>query len=242
MITGIGTRIFRVDSILSSNTELLQNTERYSHGDVLIARQQTGGRGRYGRKWVSEEGGLYMSFLLKAIGSPREVPPLSLLAALAVLRVLQRRCNADYTIKWPNDVYAGERKICGILPETRVMGEETHAVIGIGVNVNNKIPRDASLRNPAVSLRELRGKDTDIDTFADDLIRQTDAFFRECAEAGFHGFLTGLNKVLYRRGRELELQIPGGGKEVVIPLAFCEDATLRCLRNGKEEKLYIGEL
>lgn len=242
MIYNIGTRIFRVDSIPSSNTELLQNAERYLQGDVLIARQQTGGRGRYGRKWVSEEGGLYMSILLKTIENPREVLSLSLLSALAVLRVVKSRRDGDYAIKWPNDVYVYERKICGILPETRIMGTETHAVIGIGVNVNNEIPREESLRNPAISLRKLRGKDSDINAFAIDLIAQINDVFREFAAAGFRSFLPALNEVLYRRGRELELQIPNGEKEVIIPLAFCEDAALRCLRKGKEEKLYLGEL
>ncbi|MDD3095859.1 MAG: biotin--[acetyl-CoA-carboxylase] ligase [Candidatus Neomarinimicrobiota bacterium] len=238
----IGTRIFRVDSIPSSNTELLQNAERYAQGDVLIARQQTGGRGRYGREWVSDEGGLYMSFLLKTIRDPREVLPLSLLSALAVLQALKRCRDGDYAIKWPNDIYVSERKICGILPETRIMGSETHAVIGIGVNVNNELPGEESLRNPAISLRELRGENTDIHIFAVDMITQINDVFRKFSEKGFRSYLPALNALLYRRGHKMELHIPGGGKEVIIPLAFCEDAALRCIRRGKEEKLFLGEL
>ncbi len=238
----IGTRIFRIADIPSSNSYLLQNADTYEQGDVLIAKRQSAGRGRYGRAWISEEGGLYMSILLKALPNPADVLPFTPLSALAVVRVLKKYSDDNFAVKWPNDVYVRDRKICGILCEARVLAGKTNAVIGIGINVNNELISASTLPHSAINLRELRGEHSDINLLAENLLSEIRQIFTEYKEKGFTVFQSQLNEVLYRRGKEMDLQIQGARKEIIIPLAYCEDSTLLCLRQGKEEKLYIGEL
>jgi BirA family transcriptional regulator, biotin operon repressor / biotin---[acetyl-CoA-carboxylase] ligase len=237
----IGRRVFWVDSIASTNSELLLKAEEYEHGDVLAAREQQAGRGRYGRQWQSREGGLYMSFLLKEIRNPRELLPLSLLMALSVVRVLKNRSQGEFAIKWPNDVYVNERKICGILPETRVCGKSVNGVVGIGINVNNEIPPAGELRNPAISLRELTGELCDLRLLAEEILDMGNLFYRDIRTGLFNTHLSDLNHYLYRRGQQLNMTMADGQRAQVTPLSFTEDAALRCLRDGKEVVLFLGE-
>lgn len=93
-------------------------------GDIVLANEQTAGRGRFGRSWISPIGGLYVTFILVPD------PLVSLKAGLAVVRVLQS-AGIDAKLKWPNDVLVEERKIAGILVET----DGDHSLAGIGINL-----------------------------------------------------------------------------------------------------------
>lgn len=240
--TIIGERVIHMKSIGSTNTELLEHAAKYTDGDVMIAEIQTAGRGRYGRNWDSVRGGLYMSILLKNIVEAQQPLKLSLLSALAVQRTLSGMAKAKFFIKWPNDVYAGNSKICGILPETRVQGTTINAVIGIGINVNNDPPAASELRTPAASLRELCGHNCDKDQVANDILQLINTFYGDIKAGRFAEYLAELDTCLYGRGKASVLKTYDGREEHIIPLGFTEDATLRCIRNGKEISLYIGEL
>lgn len=124
-------------------------------GTVIVAEEQTAGRGRDGRTWRSPLGGVWLAMLLRA--------PVPVLGALS-LRVglvladvvddLVGREAARTRLKWPNDVLLGDRKIAGILCEGRWQGETLQWLgIGIGVNVANEIPPE--LADRAIALREL---------------------------------------------------------------------------------------
>lgn len=238
----IGRKIVRLQSVTSTNTELLDRSDRYENGDVMIAEEQRAGRGRYRRSWHSPSGGIYMSILIKEMEKPEEILKLSLLSALAIQRTLSSLANTAFYIKWPNDVYAGDSKICGILPETRVQGKNLIAVIGIGINVNNEPASGIHLRNPAVSLCELSGKKHDLNTLVKNILQLTDNFYSHIRENRFGEYLPELEQCLYGRGKTIILKKNDGQQEDIIPLGFTEDAALRCIRNGKEDILYMGEL
>ena len=93
-------------------------------GDVVVADQQTSGRGRFGRSWISPRGGLYVTAIL-----PTD-PLLSLKAGLALVRIL-RAASIPAGLKWPNDVLVDDRKIAGILTES----DGVHSLVGIGLNL-----------------------------------------------------------------------------------------------------------
>ncbi len=99
---------------------------------VIVARRQTEGRGRLGRKWISDEGGLWASIVWKDI--EKIVNYLFIVVALAILETL-RFYGIDGKIKLPNDIYCGRKKIAGVLIET----SGRCAIIGIGININNHI-------------------------------------------------------------------------------------------------------
>ncbi|HEX5745645.1 MAG TPA: biotin--[acetyl-CoA-carboxylase] ligase [Archangium sp.] len=107
------------------------------HGEVVITDQQTAGKGRRGRTWVSPAGlNLYFSAILRPELPPQRAPELTLVAAVALAEAL-READADALIKWPNDVQIGGRKVAGILTELSAEPERVHfVVLGIGVNLN----------------------------------------------------------------------------------------------------------
>ena len=118
------------DSLVSTNTYVLENAEKMRDLDVVITLNQTGGRGRYDRVFISENQSLCMSLLLKQ--PPNSLFPIH--AGLAVYQALTSLFPAQFTLKWPNDVLINGKKICGILCESR-FSENPFTVIGIGVNL-----------------------------------------------------------------------------------------------------------
>lgn len=110
---------------------------------VILAEEQTAGRGRFGRAFVSPpSSGLYISFLLRPKALPiRRITWLTAVAALAVCDAVKLVTGRDATIKWVNDVMLGGRKICGILTEAITdveSGEIDHVIVGIGINITSE--------------------------------------------------------------------------------------------------------
>ena len=155
----------------STNTllkELLAKGEWPEGERFLYTAFQTAGRGQAGNGWESEEGkNLLCSILLP----PRkDLFYLNVLTAVAVQRLL----GEGFTIKWPNDIYYGDKKIAGILIENAILGSEVaYSIAGIGLNVNQTIFL-SSAPNP-VSLKQISGKETDIDALMQALMAQIEA-------------------------------------------------------------------
>ncbi len=123
------------DSISSTNDYLLRK-EKNKNKDIkiCIAEEQTKGRGRRGKSWISPKfKNIYFS--LNSYLKKEDLSGLSIAVALSVSKVL-KKINVMSLIKWPNDLLVGNKKICGILIETAKVGELTKVVIGIGINVN----------------------------------------------------------------------------------------------------------
>lgn len=123
-------------------------------GLVILAEQQTDGRGRRGRAWQSPAGeNIYMTVLLRPDFEPEKAPMLTLLAACAAARAVKSPGKRQPQIKWPNDLIINGKKICGILTEMGMKGECTeYVIVGIGINCNQTdFPEE--LRNRATSLK-----------------------------------------------------------------------------------------
>ena len=122
---------------------------------MVVAGEQVGGKGRYGRKWLSPAGqGLYVSYLLYPGWEVERRPFLNIISALAVTETIKGRGGVGLPVrlKKPNDVLIGEKKVCGILTETSSLNNRVDwAIVGIGVNLyQKKFP--SNLRHPATSL------------------------------------------------------------------------------------------
>lgn len=131
--------ILRYDTIDSTNTEAAnQARQGAAEGLCVIAGQQTAGRGRHGRTWVSEKNsGLYFSIVLRPKMDVRFVPLITLMTGIAVYDTLKEfGINPD--IKWVNDVLVGDRKIAGILAETVDTPTGLAVVVGIGINLTSR--------------------------------------------------------------------------------------------------------
>lgn len=128
------------------------------HCSVVVADKQRAGRGRLQRHWLSAEGGLYFSMVLRPELLPREAPLVNLAVALEVVATLEACCGIRAALKWPNDVLVKERKIAGILSQMEMEGESlTFLNIGVGINLNNA-PEISD--KPAISALQLTGRRT----------------------------------------------------------------------------------
>jgi len=134
----LGKNFLHWERLTSTNTQakLLAQTTG-CHGDVVVCEQQTQGRGRRGRSWLSLSGGLFFSVLLRPKVPPAQAPEFTLVAAVAVAKAL-RELGVEVWIKWPNDLLVDGKKLVGILTELMVdEGKTQGVVVGIGVNVNS---------------------------------------------------------------------------------------------------------
>ena len=160
-----------ISSTYSTNTlmkELLARGEWPEGERFLYTAFQTAGRGQAGNGWESEEGkNLLCSILLP----PRkDLFYLNVLTAVAVQRLL----GEGFTIKWPNDIYWQDKKVAGILIENAIIGNEVkYSIAGIGLNVN-QTEWKSDAPNP-VSLKQISGKETDIDALMQALMAQIEA-------------------------------------------------------------------
>ncbi len=164
-------------------------------GVVVVADEQTAGRGRHGRTWSSPPGaGFYGSLLLRPRLHASEVPSLTFVAALAVAEMLEALGVGNVELKWPNDVLAGGRKISGILTEAAFVEDRVEwAVVGVGVNLSDEaIPADP--RTPATSLASQGVLASSVDV----LRRLLEAFEREYALRNELGFASTLERWLTR--------------------------------------------
>lgn len=147
--------ILKYDSLPSTNTEAARQAALGAdEGVCVVAREQTAGRGRRERVWISPpDAGLYFSIILRPRLELRAWPLITLMGALAVADALDEACGLETDIKWPNDIYAGGRKVCGILAETVETIAGRAAIVGIGINLRREsFPPE--LREAATSVEE----------------------------------------------------------------------------------------
>ncbi len=179
--TGLGKRIhhfFKVDSTNAVAMNLGARDE--PHGAIVLAEEQTAGRGRVGRNWYSEKStGIYVSVLLRPEISPVQAPMITLLAGLAIHEAVRETTGLQADIRWPNDLLLQGKKFCGILTEMNAEPDRIHfVVVGIGVDVNHtKMPEE--LAHIAASLRMLTGKTYSRLELLARLLRSLDRYYNQ---------------------------------------------------------------
>ncbi len=149
----IGEKIIRFDVIDSTNAYALENYEYLHDGDVIVAKEQTKGRGRQKRSWHSPRGGLWFSIVFK----PRKMKDMNFYTKLASVSLYEflERMEIKATIKWPNDILYKGKKLAGILTEGIYESAVPKViVVGIGININNEIPEELS--GIATSIKEIK--------------------------------------------------------------------------------------
>lgn len=150
-------------------------------GTVIIAEQQTMGRGRVGRSWESPKGkGIYMSIILKPKIDPIMVPKITLVGAAAV-NIALKEMDIESLIKWPNDIVINGKKVCGILTEMNPnLENEMNVIMGIGINANlaiDDIPEE--LQEKATSLKIVTGKDIDREKLINLILKNFETLYYE---------------------------------------------------------------
>jgi BirA family transcriptional regulator, biotin operon repressor / biotin---[acetyl-CoA-carboxylase] ligase len=184
----LGRTIHHFDSLASTNeTAFTMAREGATHGEVVIAENQTSGKGRRGRSWFSPVGkNLALSVVLRPEISPTRVAEITLVAAVATVRALLE-CEVKATIKWPNDILVQGKKVAGILTELSADVEAVHfVVLGIGINLNSTLddfPDD--VKPIAISARMARAEPLHRALFVSKLLESLELALDEWTNFGF---------------------------------------------------------
>ena len=182
--------VFRFQALDSTNTKAISIAREGLSEAVVIAKRQTGGRGRMGRSFASPEGGLYLSYLTDRLAPGASVLALTPAAALAVRRAIFRTFGLSCAIKYPNDLILQDRKVCGILCESVAMEGRFCVVVGVGINVQTDICLDGMDQTsdyPPGSLKDFCKKAEDPSSLAElesALIEELDALARHFTSGG----------------------------------------------------------
>ncbi|MGH9715879.1 MAG: biotin--[acetyl-CoA-carboxylase] ligase [Candidatus Acidiferrales bacterium] len=206
--TPFARRVYHFFKIDSTNTVAMHLGEAGApHGTVVLAEEQTAGRGRAGRSWTSEKSaGIYCSVLLRPAIPPAHAPVLTLVAGLAARDAAAEELDALPDIRWPNDLLAGGRKFGGILTEMHAEPGRVHyAVIGLGINVNQtKMPE--RLMQIATSLRIETGKSHSRLEVLIRLLRQLDRYYNQFLAEGAAPILRRFAQVSsYFKGKRVRI-------------------------------------
>jgi BirA family biotin operon repressor/biotin-[acetyl-CoA-carboxylase] ligase len=205
-IRGLGEPFYFHPTIGSTNERASQLADQGSpHGTLIVAEEQTAGRGRTGRRWFTRQGtGLALSLVLR----PHDLEQgmlcgLTVLGALAVVESIDD-LGGEAWIKWPNDVLLEGRKVAGVLVEASWMGDVLeHVVLGIGVNVRmQSVPEDRLLDYPAISLETVLGEGVDRSELLLAIIDRVGWWY---PKMGDKTLLTAWNRRLAFRGQEVQV-------------------------------------
>jgi BirA family transcriptional regulator, biotin operon repressor / biotin---[acetyl-CoA-carboxylase] ligase len=167
MAKKVAWRILTFERLRSTQDRALQMAAEGSpEGTVVVAREQTAGRGRRERSWISPKGGLYMSAVLRPKRKTR-IASLQFLGALAVIDGIKRITRITSTLRWPNDIIIEGKKVGGVIAEASFLNRElSHVVMGIGVNVNFKASLLKGVSTESATLVDLAGANVDMDSLA----------------------------------------------------------------------------
>jgi len=175
----VGKRLVILKSVDSTNEEVKRLASKGEPGGTIVAAEkQTAGKGRFGRSWNSDDGGLFFSVLLRPELPPGDISSITLAAGFAVCLAVREYTKTDARIKWPNDVIIGKKKICGILTEMTAQSDRIdHVAIGIGINVNNSYFPD-EISDKATSLFIETGTRINRNEFFGVVIKYLDAILK----------------------------------------------------------------
>ena len=166
-------------------------------GTLVFAQRQEQGKGRWGRTWESPSGGVYFSLIIRPSRPVDHIPQLSLVAGLAAAEAILRATNLFSSIRWPNDLLLGGKKVCGILLEAK----NGAAVIGVGINVSTD-PRE--LPETATSLHAA-GAACDPLELTGALCDRFDAWYDVWTKQGFHPIREALRSWIGLFGHPVQL-------------------------------------
>ena len=242
----IGRAIVYFERTSSSNDE----AERLARGGepegtVVVAEEQTAGRGRVGREWRSpRHRGIYLSLILRPALSPARVSFLTLCSATAAQRAIEACApGLQASVKWPNDVLVGGRKVCGILTELGTEADRiNHAVLGVGMNVNHE-PEDLEGIPAATSLRIETGGELSRPALARAFLEEFDIQYA-LLRAGRHTEIIGrwldASVTIGRRMRVVSL---AGGRWEGVATGLDDDGRLLLrLDNGLTRRVTGGDV
>lgn len=248
----LGAFVHELASVGSTNEEAkLLARLGAAHGEVVIAREQTAGKGRRGRSWLGLPGQqLYLSVILRLDLEARDAPKIVSLVAVAVAEALDA-FGVEAAIKWPNDLEVGGRKIAGILLELSATGRGIEFLVaGIGVNLDGRreeLPEE--IRSRATTVEEAAGRKVAGRELAGVILARMEAWLDRLAAEGFEPIrarylersaIIGGRVRMIEADRELE-GVAEGVDEAGALLVRLDDGTVERFLTGDVTSLRVGE-
>jgi BirA family biotin operon repressor/biotin-[acetyl-CoA-carboxylase] ligase len=242
----LGTNLHYFSEIDSTNSYARGLAEQGAgEGEIIIAEAQTRGRGRLGRSWISPPFfNLYFSVILRPQLPPIHAPQLTLMAAVALADTIASFIRTPPTIKWPNDILVGGKKLAGVLTESSCNSERIEFVIlGIGVNLNYPVASMPEvIRERATSIVSLTKKNVSREAFMRRLIQDLDRCYGELEEVGFNSLATRWEAVFGLRGKKVRVEM---AEQIMIGTAQGIDkdgALILEDERGERQRIVAGDV
>ena len=232
------------DSLDSTNEEAKRLAKGGGcHGAVIWARQQTQGRGRLGRSWVSSEGNLFVSVLLQPEKPLRDLAQLSFVTAVSAIEALEALLQGDNRLqcKWPNDILLNDKKIGGILLESFQAGESTKpwVVIGVGINVDTYPPRTEF---PATCLKDAGVELVSAKIILSRFIHHFIERYNEWNVKGFTSVRKKWSDLAWGLEQRLCARLPDKNIEGTCMGIDAQGSLILKLDNGKKHQVHAGDV
>lgn len=217
-----------------------------SHGTVVLAESQEAGRGRLRREWVStKDNGLYFSLILRPSVSLAEVSKLTLVAGAAVATAIKAETNINLSLKWPNDILVGDKKLCGILTELNAESDGVNFVIvGIGINVNNS---QKDLIDAATSVFEQSNKKSLRAKILAAVLNEFECLYEDFLNMGFSSIQPVWHAFSSMWGERVKISTANDEFEAIAYdlaedgtfLVQCDDGTIKSIMTGDITRLRL---
>ncbi len=223
------------DSIESTN-QFLSNRPFSNNTELCVARQQTQGKGQYGRTWQSQKDGSILFSIRRSFSQECNLNGLSLVVGLAIIKALEGELSVSgMTIKWPNDIYYDNKKLAGILLENQTYPSNQLVVIGVGVNY--ALNEDMVCETPWIDLTELAKKLPSISNLTASIINHTLALTERFELKGFADFQMDWERYDMLKGKQISFEREGASITAEV-LGISSKGALKIIAQNKVEELY----
>lgn len=201
----IGKAVHYFDYLSSTNDFAMQLAmQNAPNGTLVVAESQTKGRGRLGRSWFSPKyKGIYFSLLLKPSIVPEGSPVLTILVSVSLAEALKALTGLDIQIKWPNDLFLGNKKLAGILTEMNAEADKVNFIVmGVGLNVNND---KRSLVAGATSLKEHLHENSSRPVLLQGILRRIEKNYLFWEQKGAHALIDKWRQLSLTLGKRVKV-------------------------------------
>ncbi|GAA0444414.1 bifunctional biotin--[acetyl-CoA-carboxylase] synthetase/biotin operon repressor [Lentibacillus halophilus] len=215
------------------------------NGTVVIADEQTWGKGRMDRQWHSaSHQGIWMSVILRPGIPPVHAPQLTLMTAAAIADVLASYTDAEPSIKWPNDILINHKKAAGILTEMQAEEDRVqYVVIGIGVNVNHtQGDFPAELNEKATSIKRETGDHYQVKGLIQHMLLRLEQLYDTFMQSGFQPIRAKWESYGYRLGETIRIRTARNVWTAVFSGIADDGALLAQMDDNEPKKIYSGEM
>ncbi len=213
------------------------------NGTLVVTERQTAGRGRRGKSWVSPEGNCYFSILLRPDIPADCASMITLITAMGLVKAIREVGHLETMIKWPNDVIANGKKICGVLTESSTDLEYiNYAVVGIGINTN-QIDFPKEIREMASSIRQETGEKMDRAKLLCAFLKEFEGYYEIFLEnQNLSALKEEYNSLLVNRGKEVKI-VEKDRERILLAMGIDDRGGLIVTDNqGNQETIISGEV